>query len=551
LHAENVVVRREEVHGLGRRRRVLDLDGHLRVVEPAEIARTGRLVLFRSQSERVRVHTRHRGARVVRVRLHLVEVLTTLRLHAVLAVEDELELFQRTNRTRRRDGTIFADGRFGVVGTDREERGTGTIGDRDEDVGQATGSSQSRVGFEDDTFLRQVRREVPQGRVRDGAVVEREHQLLHRVVEGQANLLGVTRFNRVGASVLHLLDEVFVGLLRESAAFVGVQKVVVSPALESGAIGVLGELGAQVHVDTAFVVLQGNQREGETRVAVEPEQKREIDRAVLGVGSHLGVVGLLGFRVVEVVVQTPPLLEVAVDALTTDGDFNVLHGTLRSEDGRRTLRGGAEARLRLHFEVHVLDQITVAGDRDRDTAVVGRGAVDRLLDDFRGEVRVTLVDGLEEGDLRVRSQVNILAAVRDELHETTGHCESCLYYTLRKKNWPDDAVKGAPSFLTLPIMTDKDREEGEIIPIPVEEEEEDDFTTDDEEEEEDDVTLGDDDDDMEMDIEFDDGLGATEQILTSVLATPEGDTVCTALVHIGSQLEIQNKILIKILSKLT
>ena len=98
-------------------------------------------------------------------------------------------------------------------------------------------------------------------------------------------------------------------------------------------------------------------------------------------------------------------------------------------------------------------------------------------------------------------------------------------------------------------MTDKDREEGEITPIPVEEEE-DDFTSD---EEDDDVTLEEeDDDDMEMDIEFDDdGLGATEQILTSVLATPEGDTVCTALVHIGSQLEIQNKILIKILSKLT
>jgi hypothetical protein len=35
------------------------------------------------------------------------------------------------------------------------------------------------------------------------------------------------------------------------------------------------------------------------------------------------------------------------------------------------------------------------------------------------------------------------------------------------------------------------------------------------------------------------------------LATPDGDTVCTALVGIGQQIEIQNKILIKILSRLS
>jgi hypothetical protein len=39
---------------------------------------------------------------------------------------------------------------------------------------------------------------------------------------------------------------------------------------------------------------------------------------------------------------------------------------------------------------------------------------------------------LEEGNLRVSGQVKILRTVCDELHKTTGHCESCLYYTLRK-----------------------------------------------------------------------------------------------------------------------
>lgn len=79
-------------------------------------------------------------------------------------------------------------------------------------------------------------------------------------------------------------------------------------------------------------------------------------------------------------------------------------------------------------------------------------------------------------------------------------------------------------------------EEGEI---PEEEE----YST----EEEEDITM-----DVDFDMDDDDGgLGATEELLSALLATPDGDTVCSALVHIGTQLEMQNKILIKILSKLT
>lgn len=81
------------------------------------------------------------------------------------------------------------------------------------------------------------------------------------------------------------------------------------------------------------------------------------------------------------------------------------------------------------------------------------------------------------------------------------------------------------------------REEGEIPPTEDEDEQE--------EEEEEDFS------DEELDFGDDvDVLGGTEELLSALLATPEGDTVCTALVHIGTQLEMQNKILIKILSKL-
>jgi|TARA_B110000444_G_scaffold255232_1_gene289189 hypothetical protein len=54
-------------------------------------------------------------------------------------------------------------------------------------------------------------------------------------------------------------------------------------------------------------------------------------------------------------------------------------------------------------------------------------------------------------------------------------------------------------------------------------------------------------------IEEDEDDGETldmADIITSLLATEDGDTVCSALVNIASQLQTQNKILIKMLSKI-
>ena len=74
-----------------------------------------------------------------------------------------------------------------------------------------------------------------------------------------------------------------------------------------------------------------------------------------------------------------------------------------------------------------------------------------------------------------------------------------------------------------------------------------------------DVTNLDDEEDIEDDDEFDEGdeegdfmdMGG---LLTSLLTTEDGDNVCTALVNIGAilnkHMETQNKILVKILSKL-
>ena len=56
-------------------------------------------------------------------------------------------------------------------------------------------------------------------------------------------------------------------------------------------------------------------------------------------------------------------------------------------------------------------------------------------------------------------------------------------------------------------------------------------------------------DDMDID-EFEDEPYMMDMggLLSSVLATEDGDTVCSALVNISRQMEVQNKILIKMLS---
>jgi hypothetical protein len=68
-----------------------------------------------------------------------------------------------------------------------------------------------------------------------------------------------------------------------------------------------------------------------------------------------------------------------------------------------------------------------------------------------------------------------------------------------------------------------------------------------EEIEEGEILTDEDDDELMMDLEDEMDMG---DMLTSLLATEDGDTVCTALVAIGQQLQTQNKILIKILSEL-
>jgi len=405
LDAEDVVVGREHVHG---GRTILHRnwgDRNLRVVDAREVAGTSWLVLLWLEREGVRVDTGAGGASVVLVGLDLVEVLTLLLLEAVLAVEDKLEGIEGTGDLLRIDFVT-------TIGAELEEGGTLRSWGN-----ERIGSRDGLVGLNNDVRAVRTRGEVPQGAHRSW-LGEAPHELLNGVVVGEADLLG--GIDGVDTSVLHLLDEVLVALLGEATTLLGVEVDVVRPYLEDVGVEVGTEVGRKVEVDADLVVLEGDEGEVESWVAVEEEDEGEVDSLRVRRGGHLTPRKLLRLIQVKLGVHAPPLLIVLVDALTTDGKLNVVDRTLR--DPARDLGVG---RLRLEFEVHVTDEITVARNGDGHAATTGGGTVDGLLDVLHREVGVALVFRLEEGHLRVTGKVNILGAVRYELHETTGHFESC------------------------------------------------------------------------------------------------------------------------------
>jgi len=66
-----------------------------------------------------------------------------------------------------------------------------------------------------------------------------------------------------------------------------------------------------------------------------------------------------------------------------------------------------------------MDEITVALDSAGDFLSEVRSAVKRVLDGLHGKVGMAPVNHLEKSDLRVTSQINVLGAIGDELHQTT------------------------------------------------------------------------------------------------------------------------------------
>jgi hypothetical protein len=142
----------------------------------------------------------------------------------------------------------------------------------------------------------------------------------------------------VGTGVLNLLDEVLVTLLGEAAALLGVEVDVVGPHLEDIVSSHASKSRGEVEVETDLVVLEGDEGEVETGVAVEEEVEGEVDGLLADTGGHLTVSGLLGLIEVKLGVETPPLLVLLVDALTTDGKLDVVDGSARPPTRHRPRR---------------------------------------------------------------------------------------------------------------------------------------------------------------------------------------------------------------------
>ena len=406
MDSEDVVVRGEHVKSIliGRRsswrRGTLDRNGDLRVVDSGEVAGTRWLMLFWLERKRVRVDPWHWGGGVVDEWLDGVKVLTALFLESVLTVEDQLEGVEWTR-------SFFIELRE----ADQRWRTRGTWGNRDVRV-----FNRCELGRHRNRGVSKVPHTV---RVTDnvGGFSGTPDQFLDWVVVRQSDLLSRTggRSQRVRTSVLDLFNQVFVTLLRKSSAFFSVKVNVVTPHLQGVEVSVRGR---QVNVNSDFVVLQSNQWQGQSWVSVKEEDQWQENLFVVDSRrSHLTVVQLRGFVHVQFRVQSPPLLVVLVDSLTTDGQFDSRDRGFRNP----RIFSNTWCSGTLQFNVHVRDQITISGDRDGNATTSRGSTVDSLFDVFHRKVSVTFVDRLEKSDFWVTSQVDILGAVGDELHETTGH----------------------------------------------------------------------------------------------------------------------------------
>jgi hypothetical protein len=457
-HTQNVVVRGIHVDrgGRGRADRIV---GHREeergVINTGQVARARGLVLLGLEGERVDVDTDCRDVGVVLVRLHLVEVAAFTNLEAIVAVElDERGDARVATSHALHAGDGVARLKHRAVPPVREVEGL------------------LALPGEDDGILAGHER----------IALHNPDELLARVVEVELELVG-GRGDGLTASELENINEVLVGDLGELAALIGIQVDVVNVERRGNQVGSgdavtddvnIGVLGRGVkaevadvvegEVDTHLVVLEGDQGEGKTRVAAEPELEGDVEGVLRGavlnlvggvglassavivarltalndqvrelgnVANHLGITGLLARLLGELIPDVEPLTIMLVNALTTDLELNLADQVVANPVEPAELRTRAVRGKELHLgerglEVHTVDQVTVALNSDSDLLAKARGTVERVLNGLHGEVGVAAVHHLEESDLGVPREVNVLGAIGDELHQTTT-CHLSLY----------------------------------------------------------------------------------------------------------------------------
>ena len=422
------------------------------VVDTREVARARRLVVLRGDGERVHVDARGRHVREVLVRLYPVEVVAAALLEAVVAVE-------------------LDEGRhYGVV------------------AGEALNQSVRVARLEDGAVPRigVVERLLAVVRVHGGIVAADEvitlynpRQELHGVVEVHAQLVG-RGSDRLLTSELELLDEVLMRVLGELAALISVEVDVIyeqRASLEALLAHVVGQQRVvgpahvldrgKVNLELDLVVLEGNQRQGKTRVAAVEELQRDVQSVRRGapadgsglnrgigtsggtgvvaglttslkqvhelrhVADHTGVTTLLARGQGQLVPDVHPVTVLLIDLLATNLQLHLLDEVVARpvEPTEVTVAkvSAAEHVLEVNLGkrslyVRLPDKIAVARYLARDVLAAESGrAVERLLDRLDSEVRVATVNHLEESDLRVARKIHVLSAISYKLHKTATH----------------------------------------------------------------------------------------------------------------------------------
>ncbi len=288
----------------------------------------------------------------------------------------------------------------------------------------------------------------------EGVALHNPHEFLGRVVEVQFDLVGAAG-HALGTSELQLLNQVLVADLGEAAALIGIQVDVVH--VQGGAhqtalghaiadhVGVggagVGVVPAQVaqfvelQPDLHLVVLQSNQRQGQTRVAAEPELQRDVQGVLRGavahlgggvrlhvagaisiatltalhqqvhqlrhVTHHLGVTGLFAGLLAQLVPDVQPVTVVLVDLLTANLQVHVVDQVVTNPVEPAELSAAAVSALQSNLrqgglQVHTVDQITVTADSALHLLAEVGGTVEGLLNGLHGEVSVATVHNLED-----------------------------------------------------------------------------------------------------------------------------------------------------------
>jgi hypothetical protein len=279
-------------------------------------------------------------------------------------------------------------------------------------------------------------------------------EFFNGVVKVELDLVG-RRTDGLITGELELFDEVLVGVLGHAPALIGVQEDVVdvegggneglvvcggNTATKRTAVSVTQRTNgpqalvdwADIEIDLDFVVLKGDQRQGKTGITAVPELKGNIEggfgegiagganlaRSVAlartvniiergisdkgefgGVSDHAVVTANLVNGQSEVVPDVHPVTVLAINALTTNFDFNLRNQLFAGEvepTGVNCRTGGAVLHILVDFresnlKVSAVCKITVAADGASDTTTEICLSVKGLFNGFHSKVGVTFV----------------------------------------------------------------------------------------------------------------------------------------------------------------